>query len=148
MSDMKAGRELDALVAEKVMGRDMTKPEGFKYPIGLPRYSVEIAEAWKVVWEVQRQHPGWRFCLLGGDVSMGYKRDPAGGWVSPLVVVEDSREAFGWDASFFGELDPRVNCGDRHGEAWADTAPLAICLAALQAVESGRPLRSGSPEGT
>lgn len=63
---MNAGRELDALVAEKVMGRDMTRPEGFKYPMEMPRYSTEMAAGWRVVeklgadgWNWKIEYPMW-----------------------------------------------------------------------------------------
>ena len=59
---MKAGRELDALIAEKVMGWRRTTiwvaneetecligPDGIRYYNQYPHYSTNIADAWKVV---------------------------------------------------------------------------------------------------
>ena len=53
--EMEAGRELDALVAEKVMGKDLriydcphTSPFVFCVCPYLPRYSTYIAAAWKM----------------------------------------------------------------------------------------------------
>ncbi len=100
--ELKAGRELDALVAEKVMG-DLP-PRGYS----IPDYSTSISAAWEVVekliadshivalgvsWDAAKDH--WKFLM----------RD-------------------------FGEI---VNT-----EYWpsAPTAPLAICRAALKAVDS------------
>lgn len=109
-----------------------------------PDFAGEVGLAMTVVAEVQRKHPGWRFSLLGGDVTMGYKADREGNLlcdpVHGLVVAEDSRFAFGWHAEFFGDVDPRKSTGGRHGEAEADTAAEAICLAALDAyAKAGTP---------
>jgi hypothetical protein len=52
-TEMQAGREMDALVAEKVMGA--------RYSV--PRYSADIAAAWEVV-ERMREHPDPRFRTL------------------------------------------------------------------------------------
>ena len=115
---MKAGRELDALVAEKVMGliaykvqlvapppRVRTMEELQRIGVPLPRYSTNIADAWEVVRK------------------MG------------MVLIENSGEAFGkldeWNVQFVGH--------DKEGEPhWvsesAETVELAICLAALKAV--------------
>lgn len=114
------GRELDALVAEKVMG---WRPwsGGYYYGSadgqvmvclhendGMARYwspSTDIAAAWRVV---ERLHTGRTFGLdwLGFD-------------------GEEWRCCFGWS-----ENDDHL--GFHHAEA--ATAPLAICLAALKAV--------------
>jgi hypothetical protein len=119
---MNAGREMDALVAEKVMGwtrvvgqnelgeeyteiRD-AQGETMGWAWGepelaevdaVPRYSTDIAEAWRALEK------------LGGTFDLAYLAD---------VSL--------WQACF-SDTDPI-------GEAMADTAPLAICLAALKAV--------------
>ena len=80
----------------------------------LPRFSTDIGAAWQVVEKVQADNPGWRFSLLGGDE----------GW---------------WNAEFFGHIDPTKNYGQRHSSEYAPTAPLAICLAALRALENKEP---------
>ena len=136
---MNAGRELDELVAEKVMGWGKSCGGALFLPgrdgsrithyAAVPHYSTSIGAAWEAVREVQQQHHGWRFSLLGGDVTMGYVNDsPSEG------VDESSRHAFGWHAEFFGEMDPRLCYGDRHGRGDAEAPSLAICLAALRAV--------------
>lgn len=137
-------RELDRVVVEKVMG--WHEESGFYWlddagnlmtPITWSP-STHIAAAWQVVERVQELHPGWRFSLLGGDKLIGYASDGYGNFLrdesNGLIVLKHSRIPFGWRAAFFGEADPRLDYGQRHGEAEADTAPRAICLAALRAV--------------
>ncbi len=117
---MSPGRELDAVVAEKVMGLSVRPIEvigasGVHADVGtvdlprrmpdgrmgvhaapLPAYSTEIAAAWEVVEKLR----------------------------SPVFVLEWEPDR--WLASFCGEDE----------DATADTAPHAICLAALKAVEA------------
>jgi hypothetical protein len=130
------------LIAEKVMGWE----RGVRYGNGngawripdkawpmtwdqTPAFSSDLAQAWRVVARLQELNPGWRFMLLGGDQSFGY----IGG--SPKKGIDyERREFFGWHAEFFGHIDPSQNYGDRHASEHADTAPLAICLAALAAI--------------
>jgi Phage ABA sandwich domain len=117
VSELKAGRELDALVAEKVMGWTQvrnSKPEGFSSlwrgrPPGnlatlrtIPDYSTDISDAWKVVEKVDNRN--------GVAREMG------------VLTASISRYDNGYTVRFF-------NSG-----VTADTAPLAICLAALKAV--------------
>ena len=105
---MRAGRELDALVAEKVMG------------LAAP-YSTDIAAAWLVV-----EH-------------MHARLDPAAQGAHQLLTlmcVGHYRDC--WAASFDFELTDDWHEADRIGAypfaARAETAPLAICLAALRTV--------------
>ncbi len=63
---MEAGRELDALVAERVMGWQVSYAEKRGRPPlqddrwgrygPVPHYSTEIAAAWQVVEQVQKMH--------------------------------------------------------------------------------------------
>lgn len=94
MGERKAGRELDALVAEKVMGVETMQK---LYPsmmakggAWLPHFSTDIAAAWEVVEKMRRE-----------------------GYIFDIEIRKD----------YVG-----VNC--EHCES----APLAICLAALRAV--------------
>jgi hypothetical protein len=113
---MNAGRELDALVAEKVVGwihlpeedafhgaRWKDQDTGFIWG-GPPPYSTAISVAWKVVEKMGlslvRTDEGW----MVGDISCGFTTDDG--------VVD-------------GTLQYATVC---------KTAPLAICLAALKAV--------------
>lgn len=177
--ELTAGRELDALVAEKVMGLRVfpswnsrsgheAKAAEVVYPFavvdrvsanddaeGIRVYGTDycdgifwfpstyIGHAWHVVAEVQRRNPGWRFSLLGGDEQWGYtRRRKAGAIISGGTDREDTytvdktqRSVFGWMARFFGSQDATIATPMSWGESHADTAPLAICLAALKAVE-------------
>jgi hypothetical protein len=159
-SPMVAGRELDFAIAERVFdwrwvrweGQDirwLTPPQK-KWEEGLcvdaadccrdfpadryvfdppPRFSTDVGAAMRVVTEVQRKNPGWRFTLLGGDSSSGYI-----GNVPQNGVDRSQLFAYGWEARFFGHRDPELNWGQEHSHEHADTAPLAICLAAINAL--------------
>lgn len=89
---MKAGRELDALVAEKVMGH------GSRWNF-MP--STDLDDAWKVVQQVLT----WKH----GHVDLSIE---SGGTCCTISSYE------------------------RDGQATAPSVPLAICLAALNAMES------------
>jgi hypothetical protein len=134
---MEAGRELDAIIAEKVMGwqretdeRELRRlnsgyldaseyarwwinPSG-GWACASPRYSTDIAAAWEVVERLKdanRDDASYDFDLIyesSKERETGLRND-----------------VFGWFAQF-GEAE--------HGSGRADTAPLAICLAALEAV--------------
>lgn len=116
MTELKAGRELDALVAEKVLGWKRGKRfgngngeweipgrENDSYKLTCyrtPDYSTDIAAAWEIV----------------EKLSM---------WVCPANNGHD------WTAGRLSLEEPSPE-----GGTWAETAPHAICLAALKAVES------------
>ena len=105
-----AGRELDALVAERVMGLTLGTVGTQLYYEGngsleiLPRYSTDIAAAWEVVEKMHVVH--------------GFE-----GHNEFLLVCSDEDEA--WYCEF-----PKPKWED----ASANTPSLAICLAALKAV--------------
>ena len=93
---MEAGRELDALIAEKVMDDMLAgiRLDGSPMFDDIPHYSTQIANAWLVVEKLR-------------------------------LFVQPS--ALGWHSGLRGDIQEN----HRH----ANTAPLAICLAALKAVE-------------
>jgi hypothetical protein len=109
-------RELDALVARHVFGHDVRYWEAYQGNerpsywdetdgCAVPAYSYDIAAAWQVVEKLAPSEP----------------------WAG--VHFNLYRCAHGYQATFEGGAD---------GEEWkaeecADTAPLAICLAALKA---------------
>ena len=113
---MKPGRELDALIAEKVMGETVTwggdpggtiipwvgEPDGIQGEC--PPYSTDIAAAWAVV----EKDDGWGF-----DWRLKRWAASSKPWTCTADRITDSRR-------FYVE---------------AVTAPLAICLVALRAVE-------------
>lgn len=116
MTALPAGRELDALVAEKVMGErrlsrnvDVGDGREFRWKIhgelleNPPAYSTDIAAAWEVVEKL-----GKRFNVFVDYPTSGNVHANTG------IMCDD-----------FG-----------HGHTCADaaTAPHAICLAALKAV--------------
>jgi hypothetical protein len=101
--------------------------------------SQSIAAAFQVVAEVQRRFPGWRFSLLGGDVSYGYKKKRTRSGNVEFTADTSRVEAFEWRAEFFGHIDPTQDTGQRHGDAHADSPALAICRAALEALDAYTP---------
>lgn len=127
VDEMPAGRELDALVAEKVMRLGVRNGDTLETQqrgiiaiwedgvvrtlmrddisyVSLHNYSTDITAAWLVVKKLKAD--GIHLWKLG---------------------EEDS--APGWTASMGLNLKPGVH-------AWAETAPLAICRAAFKAVET------------
>lgn len=101
---MQAGRELDALVAEKVFG----EPLHYYGYDGLPRYSADIAAAWFVVEKFRRGCNG----MVAACVDLQVSDYP------------DVRDCF---CKIYGPSTPE-------SIASATEMPLAICLAALKAV--------------
>lgn len=125
MSEPKAGRELDALVAERVMGLTLNGSPysdgsvwwrkgsaGTWEPTELPPYSGDIAATWLVV-EKMRAHPHY----VDFGISDGHN--------------ENSCDGDGpWYAHFC--------LGNGNESASASTPPLAICAAALRATEGDK----------
>ena len=123
---MKAGRELDALIAEKVMG--LTRHDESYVAEG-------VGKVLRFVWR-----DGCGTCVYSGDMFLPhYSTNIADAWgvvrKMGMVLIENSGEAFGqpdeWNVQFVGH--------DSEGEphwvsASASTCELAICLAALKAV--------------
>lgn len=120
---MEAGRELDALIAEKVMGfiaykvqlvappprvRTMDELQHIGEP--LPHYSTNIADAWEVVEKLGRWH-GFDF----------------------MIVMPDPEQTFHLRTYEAGWYEATNDGPERRVVSDADTAPLAICLAALKA---------------
>ena len=120
---MKAGRELDALIAEKVMGLDVhnkvnifyNRPKNQKHGWqNIPHYSTKIADAWLVVEKLANEG----FC--------------------PALIYDDDGS---WTMAFDGiqnlpeDDEPLITSFCIEAKMIADTAPLAICLAALKAIE-------------
>jgi hypothetical protein len=114
---IEAGRELDAMVAEKVMGLETGASGDNAWILGdalyviddghaavLPHYSTDIAAAWLVVEKMRAD--GWHFELSDRDAV-----DEQPFW------VEFATKEY-----------------ERGGQSWQAAAPHAICLAALKAV--------------
>jgi hypothetical protein len=101
---MNAGRELDQLISHTVLG----KPQS---PM-VRNYSTSIADAWEVattmgITLIPIEDGSW-FAMVG----------PSGGWRSPAEFMECLQR---------GEFA-------RTGAAVSNSAPLSICLAAMNAV--------------
>lgn len=67
MKELNPGRELDALVAEKVLGKPrvdglIKPPDDISY--GVPAYSTDIAAAWEVVEYLEKK--GFSYLLSNG----------------------------------------------------------------------------------
>lgn len=117
---MKAGRELDALVTEKVMSMEPSKDGGYHrknrndtFQI-TPHYSTDIAAAWKVV-EALAQSPHWIAVTVSNfgipHVKMYRNGNPVSEvWIN-LDNIPDSR-------------------------SYSERCAGAICLAALEAIQS------------
>lgn len=117
------GRQLDILVAEKVMRLEPWPgfPGAFRAPIILPgqtpkpcappEYSTDIAAAWEVVEKLREQ--GAAFCIeqhpMAEEPTVWFLTDKN---MSEGIIPTDHQE---------------------HISATAATVPLAICLAALKA---------------
>jgi len=119
---MEAGRELDALIAEKVMGWEAT--------------------ADGLYWDARQKRTR---LVLGSAIAK--KREEMGIENGPGFVFAPSTDiAAAWEVvekadlwSLYGSIGdgPYRACiqfEDREGLMTADTAPLAICIAALKAV--------------
>ena len=119
-------RELDVLVAEKVMGELMPSPpsdqDGDLAIAGSGRFSPR--GAWMVVSIYDEGDvPRWEPMPYSTDIAAAWKVvEKLGIWVCP------SDNAHGWQAGWYYNTDP----GDTAG-SYGDTAPRAICLAALAA---------------
>jgi len=113
---MPAGRELDVLIAEHVMGLEpwLGKPGAFHAPIVLPHdtpkpclppaYSTDIAAAFSVLMAFPKTHKG---------------------------IFHTQRRSNGWTLGQPLEWQCTIGATNKVS---ADTAPLAICRAALKAV--------------
>jgi hypothetical protein len=111
--NMSAGKEMDALIAQDLMG--WIYYDGWNHPLAnevqgeLPSYSTDIAAAWEVVKKIgENKHRQWYLCTN--------------------FSAEFGNQIY---AEIFERMDESefTICS-----ATAETAPLAICRAALIAV--------------
>lgn len=128
---MKAGRELDALLAEKIFGCKVDREKRF-YEVtmfcgcpgrqhdsdsdrveGIPWYSTDIAAAWQVVDHV-------RYSVRNGRFVVRAPEGPAPAYWS--AGYEDTSSEPGYGDSI------------HHWLVEGETAPHAICLAALRVI--------------
>lgn len=130
---MQPGRELDALVAEKVMGweritdgaliwweKDGKRGHPDSYFNSFPCYSTDISAAWQVVEKI----PMTIYAPNAYYANSEYRNN---------VNWRDEEKGWNWTAEA-NIPDPKT-AFDESVEAQGLTAPHAICLAALKAVE-------------
>ena len=128
---LEAGRELDALVAEKVMGWTWGE---YSPPVEGPSKILRPPESWAPSPDrapgSEVSCPGWHFRVPQ------YSTDIAAAWevVEKMVPIK-----YGFNLAIesppgpWGDWEVHFYNGGTH-LAFADTAPLAICRAALLAV--------------
>jgi|SRR3990170_898451 len=109
IDSMPAGRELDVLIAEKVMEWKYISGARIRDGFDTPRFSTDISAAWEVVEKFDYLY------LFRLDHPIEDYAGRIGRWEAKLVF----KEKRGVDKRFYYAL--------------ADTAPLAICRAALKA---------------
>jgi hypothetical protein len=112
-----SGHEIDAMIAKDVMGwLEIYHPDRWinenDLAKELPHYSTDMSDAWDVVEKIKSWGEGWCPQIYWDD--------------------NDGLEPGDWVAEFNKYW--KVENDYRHTEAVADTAPLAICQAALLAV--------------
>lgn len=130
-TDLKAGRELDQLVAEKVIGIILDEPCG-----GPPR-SID-------------GNDGCAKCLLGGFWTKGHRPVPQKYSADILAAWEVVEKLGTWGVAGNGHEIALISrsgswlCGEAQeiydyrnedNGVWASSAPLAICLYALKAAK-------------
>ncbi len=118
---LKAGRELDRMVAQRVFGQELD-PENMMlrpadYPWTVPAYSTDIAAAWTVVEKLAgyvsgRERPWWSVAVF----------HPKPEQVMCVVYVCPP-------GYLISDTEEKV------ANVVANTAPEAICLAALKALQ-------------
>lgn len=104
--ELVAGRELDALIAEKFMGRPRGMDSRDARSV-IPHYSTDVAAALPVFEKLDEK-------LSDADVTWQIRQDARGWIVETFFGDVDS-----WGCEIFGV---------------ADTLPLAICRAAMAAI--------------
>jgi hypothetical protein len=131
--NLKVGRELDIIMAQEVLGHEVAKNKKFGFvettPLGtrpMKKYSKDIEAAWEIalhlgVTLLPIQDGTW-FAMIG----------PERGWESPAQFYKYMQ-----DAQFM-----------RSGAAVAESGPLAICLAAYQAVQRRQTSEAANSEST
>lgn len=145
---MQAGRELDAVVAERVMGRRATMlptslseadPHVVDYSISrgfsrCPSYSTSIAAAWEVVEKLRAE--GRRLNLFQDD----RRRWGPNPYTKMIHLPGEAEHEHDVWLCIFDDGSGGVN-------SMAESAPHAICLAALAALASVPPAPAGTEEG-
>jgi len=156
MTEHEAGRKLDVLIAERIMGLCLHTPEPLPVAVETARrrkrfleeYGQEAPGGWDggAYDESQWDYDHWPlWCPKCGrenlpyrsGVPLAYSTTIAAAWLvvekldRPFEIINFKHEGrWRWSVSFY-----RDDLFDYTAEA--DTAPLAICRAALKALEGG-----------
>jgi len=134
--DMSPGRELDFIIARDIMGWTYDEEWGQIVPQG----HCKPSELWSEYEWSEKGYSRHPVGMMGGVAYMGdkphireYSTDIADAW----MVIEETRKR-GWnpyiEGSIFGKwicMFQDIHSPNSTGRILADTAPLAICLAAL-----------------
>lgn len=131
-----AGRGLDRAVALAIFGTDA--PHAIMAEYDLPYFSTDIACAWEVVEKLQGQHPPDTedcFPLEGSTWHLHLSHDDE--WDNHKMLRNWPKHPQ-WEAIFDN------GCGGAY--VYADTAPLAICRAALEATRGHSEPLAGPPQ--
>ena len=141
MSPHEAGRELDALVAEQVFGVPLPPREDA--PARYSSFTHHKSQLWFWHYGEDRWNPG----PFSGDIRFAWKvvkhmRESAAPRFKNLSLVAYcyNRTYATFDAEAFAEYDA-ATWSEANGE---HATPLAICLAALQAVAAALAPRGGA----
>ena len=121
---MEAGRELDALVAERVFGIDLSPVTHDEHEWYMPDAERDISLTCKFC-GCDNSRP--EIMCIEIKHTRSYSTDIAAAW----LVVEKFRNTFG---EFVFDIDGDWRCFFGGKLSIADTAPLALCRAALKAV--------------
>lgn len=120
---MNPGRELDAQVAEKVMGLPPAGEIGTSDSWSCERYSTDIASAWTVVERIKDLEPdGSQFPTITGG--------------PPEFTIQYDRRTGLWYAGWQAFDEMTGVGGFSKITARSETAPHAICLVALKSVDA------------
>ena len=145
--EMTAGREMDALIAEKMTGKKYLRAE-HKFYDGRYVY-IDHKETWSDYQKEQFEsgsYGAWEYCgpLYSTDIAAAW--EVAAKMSMPFEIAKSYEEIYnvgpmGWQVCWCpnkreecegcGE-DSRCTCGN---DTWSESAPLAICRAALKALE-------------
>lgn len=128
IEELEAGRELDALVAEKVMGWQRVEEE---FPYFWP--TTEMMDA------IKKQHPD--VIAVGYFPCPNFSTDIAPSWslfewlAARGIVRVSNGDGDSLDVDFTPHSDNLLRCAN----VSADTLPRALCLATLEAVSNTMP---------
>lgn len=102
-----------------------------------------------LVEKIQKERPGWRFLLLGGDVQFAYKRNKKGRIVG---TNKKEKQPFGWTAEFFGDIDPTKDTRSRHAKSGyylrMEDAVIIACSMARKVIEEEKKKKVRVPLGS